>query len=286
MRKDTSKLIDLDALFANAESKQLKETLKESAMAGNVPPEVAARIDLVNKFNFTTHEVDRMTSDEALEEYNKRSSLKESIDIDSILMEWSYRCDKGYPDFNNKHDMIKLQEILDEMGVASPFKRITEAPESSDSKVSAFPATLVAKLKKAGKLEKFKQYLNLFPGGDAIEKVSQGVARICTNKSDEDALVSLFKSTKKLDSILKIDLQTGIYNKLYNVRPSGTGPGEILISWYVEDAMFQGGNVSYDIDYKGQHWEVKSLISASGGNTPAAIDPAKYGGIKFIFISS
>ena len=280
MRKDTSKLIDLDALFANAESKQLKETLKESAMAGNVPPEVAARIDLVNKFNFTTHEVDKMTSDEALEEYNKRSSLKESIDIDSILMEWSYRCDKGYPDFNNKHDMIKLQEILDEMGVASPFKRITEAPESSDSKVSAFPATLVAKLKKAGKLEKFKQYLNLFPGGDAIEKVSQGVARICTNKSDEDALVSLFKSTKKLDSILKIDLQTGIYNKLYNVRPSGTGPGEILISWYVEDAMFQGGNVSYDIDYKGQHWEVKSLISASGGNTPAAIDPAKYGVIS------
>jgi len=47
-------------------------------------------------------------------------------DFDAIVTEWSYRCDKGYPDMKNKSDMIKLQEILNEMGIKSPFKRIEE----------------------------------------------------------------------------------------------------------------------------------------------------------------
>ena len=52
-------------------------------------------------------------------------------DFDAIVTEWSYRCDKGYPDMKNKSDMIKLQEILNEMGVKSPFKQVqlTEADE-------------------------------------------------------------------------------------------------------------------------------------------------------------
>ena len=25
--------------------------------------------------------------------------------IDKILLEWSYRCEKGYPDLNNKEDL-------------------------------------------------------------------------------------------------------------------------------------------------------------------------------------
>jgi len=45
-------------------------------------------------------------------------------DFDAIVTEWSYRCDKGYPDMKNKSDMIKLQEILDEMGIKSPFKQV------------------------------------------------------------------------------------------------------------------------------------------------------------------
>ena len=45
-------------------------------------------------------------------------------DFDAIVTEWSYRCDKGYPDMKNKSDMIKLQEILNEMGIKSPFKQV------------------------------------------------------------------------------------------------------------------------------------------------------------------
>ena len=44
-------------------------------------------------------------------------------DFDAIVTEWSYRCDKGYPDMKNKSDMIKLQEILNEMGGARTARR-------------------------------------------------------------------------------------------------------------------------------------------------------------------
>ena len=52
-------------------------------------------------------------------------------DIDAILTEWSWRCDKGYPDINNPMDKIKLQEVLDEMGVDLPFDRLVEAKPKS-----------------------------------------------------------------------------------------------------------------------------------------------------------
>ena len=33
---------------------------------------------------------------------------KPSPNLDAILQEWTWRCDKGYPDFNNLSDRFKL----------------------------------------------------------------------------------------------------------------------------------------------------------------------------------
>ena len=46
---------------------------------------------------------------------NETTLVQINIDLDSILHEWSWRCDKGYPDYNNLSDRIKLQEVLDEI---------------------------------------------------------------------------------------------------------------------------------------------------------------------------
>lgn len=40
--------------------------------------------------------------------------------LDKILLEWSYRCDKGYPDVNNPADWLVLENVLVEMGIDSP----------------------------------------------------------------------------------------------------------------------------------------------------------------------
>ena len=36
--------------------------------------------------------------------------------IDKILLEWSYRCEKGYPDLNNKNDLTILKNITETLG--------------------------------------------------------------------------------------------------------------------------------------------------------------------------
>ena len=38
--------------------------------------------------------------------------------FDAILMEWAWRCEKGYPDFNNKKDIAALKEVLKEMNLS------------------------------------------------------------------------------------------------------------------------------------------------------------------------
>jgi hypothetical protein len=117
--------VDLDLLF---EQKEIAPVLIE---ASSVPEAVVARISLVDKFNYSQQAVNAMTTNKVLLEYRKQNQLsesKKSIDFDSVLREWAYRCDNGYPEMGNENDMLHLQNILEELGVESPFPKITEAP--------------------------------------------------------------------------------------------------------------------------------------------------------------
>jgi hypothetical protein len=53
------------------------------------------------------------------------------IDLDSILHEWCFRCDKGYPELDDVSDMWHLQNILSERNIENPFPLITETPKKS-----------------------------------------------------------------------------------------------------------------------------------------------------------
>jgi hypothetical protein len=133
MKKDTSNFIDLDIVFSN------NNLHVNDIIENKVPDEVAARIDLVNVYGVAQKAVDSMTTDMVLLEYNNKRNLQNTvvdtnIDIDTILREWSWRCDKGYPDFNNISDRIRLQEVLDELNIPLPFDKISEAPVSPLSK--------------------------------------------------------------------------------------------------------------------------------------------------------
>jgi hypothetical protein len=269
--------------------------LNELLVDNAVPEEVAARIDLVNIYGEDQAVVDNMTTDMVLLEYNTKRDERNTvvdttytnIDLDTILNEWAWRCDKGYPDFNNISDRIRLQEVLDEMGIKLPFDRLDERPADADkvaqqqlakssAEVAKYPKTLLAELQKYDKLGKFQNFINTLPGGMVPSVVLEGITKICTNKTNAVELVKVFKANKQLTALTKINPDTGIYKLLYNIQPKGTGPGEILIAWCIDGTTVQGGNVSYDIDYNGQHWEVKSLIDPNS-NTPYSIDPAKYG---------
>lgn len=79
--------------------------------------------------------------------------------IDKLILEWSWRCEKGYPDINNPADKKVLDKLLAEYGV-SPGKFITEQEdEKSDIKVEDIISLLKAKdteLNDSQKLKIFK----------------------------------------------------------------------------------------------------------------------------------
>lgn len=98
MKKDTSNFIDLDDVF-NKSSNSNQKILSENAVITE------------------TAEVS-----------------KPLPNIESILLEWSWRCDKGYPVWGNPNDMIKLQEVLNEKGIELSFDGLYEASASPTSK--------------------------------------------------------------------------------------------------------------------------------------------------------
>jgi hypothetical protein len=71
---------------------------------------------------------------ESIEIQSTETAVQQSVDpvitfdLDAVLREWSYRCDKGYPEMGNPADMLHLQNILEELGIESPFSKIEEAP--------------------------------------------------------------------------------------------------------------------------------------------------------------
>ena len=272
-------------------------------------------INLDNLLN-SNEEISSEESKEIITETKTTSTSKEpKLDFDAIVTEWSYRCDKGYPDMKNKSDMIKLQEILNEMGIKAPFKRITElTPKEIAAKAKAKKAAK-AKAKKAApkkeldaglagkaklsalvekyknlkvlikylgeldKVEQFEEYMNLLPEANVVSFVASQLAEICAIDTKAKSLADIFKSEKSLTAIKKIKYKSGIYYDLFSIIPGGIGPGEIMVSWVVEGATTQGSSLSFDIDYNNKHYEVKALenADAKGSWKYSSIRPAKYG---------
>jgi hypothetical protein len=204
MRKDTSNFIDLDSLF-NQESKP--QTLTES----------------VNEKKVITETV----------------TSKPKPDTDAILAEWSWRCDKGYPDFNDKSDMIKLQEVLDEMGIELPFNRIQES-----------------KLTKSG-----KEIYDIMSNPDIglrKEALSLLQAKIATLSEKEQLEVRSKLRTLTLDKFVSGGWKT--FEKFFDITIQGFGRGELMCVMAIKDSR-SGGTAEKDLFIasgpKSGMWEVK-----------------------------
>ena len=201
MKKDISKSIDLDALFAKPKVDAAKEIITES------------------KTTSATNEP--------------------FLDYDAIVTEWSYRCDKGYPDMNNKSDIIKLQEVLDEMGIKLPFERIQEA-----------------KLTKSGK-EIYEIMSNPDIGlrKEALA-LMQGIIAKLSEKEQTEVRSKL--RTLTLDKFVAGGWKT--FEKFFDVTIQGFGRGELMCVMAIKDSR-SGGTAEKDLFIssgpKSGMWEVK-----------------------------
>ena len=198
-------------------------------------------------------------------------------------------------DFNN---YLKRNQIE---GMASIFEKLTSDESETEYSVmsydkfmitesvineakSQYPKelnTLISLLSGAGKLNAFDEFVNNLPGKargqfiDFLVKLSADTS----SKIYLPQMVEDFKKYKKIDALEKVDLMQGYYKLMWPTRPEGIGPGELLIGWIIKGATVQGSSESFDIDYNGGKYEVKSLIIIKDNKmspSPNSIDGAKY----------
>jgi len=57
------------------------------------------------------------------------------VNIDALLKEWAYRCEKGYPDMDSPSDLRVLKSILTEQGISFPLvEDLVSAQQAPDTK--------------------------------------------------------------------------------------------------------------------------------------------------------
>ena len=55
------------------------------------------------------------------------------VNIDNLVNEWAYRCEKGYPNMDSPSDLRLLKVILKEEGITMPqFQQVISEEEKSD----------------------------------------------------------------------------------------------------------------------------------------------------------
>ena len=100
------------------------------------------------------------------------------VNIDALLSEWAYRCEKGYPDMDSPSDLRVLKSILKEQGISLPeFQEqvIVEEEEKTSKRSSTSVVQLIQKMSKEGVLkdkhiEFLTKYLNSRPFQEAIDE--------------------------------------------------------------------------------------------------------------------
>jgi hypothetical protein len=183
--------------------------------------------------------------------------------FDAILMEWSWRCEKGYPDFNNKKDILALKEVLKEMNLPIPDSLITEAEPVNDPTLaddlesSEFYKNLSAEQKKL---------LPLFIIDIPLGQLANSVTKLLVSLKGAEAkkYAKAFKSIVDIKSLTTSAVTNNYTNwkPLWDLNIGGAmGRGELYIAFMVKDAVAQGSSQSFDIETSQGKYEVKSLDS-------------------------
>ena len=141
--------------------------------------------------------------------------------LDKILLEWSYRCEKGYPDINNQED-LKIFEKLFELNLKEEVSKKNSAAAAEDFVNS--PAA------NANSITKFKsgKYVNRI-SSIKLKDLDQIKKMLIThfNLSDED--INLYQAGQGLaarDSVPGFEINTKKFGPVYiavSTSKKGTG---------------------------------------------------------------
>ena len=161
--------------------------------------------------------------------------------FDAILMEWSWRCEKGYPDFDNKKDIAALREVLKEMNLSENLllEKAAALPKSNifnkeylDKLYPKHSAAIMKAFREAGPAE-INKVLPLF--GTIID-IDTLMTTIGTYKSNK-----LFKALYTISSVSGKEGEEADTS-----GRGGLGKGEVLSVLLTKDGE-SGGTAGTDL---------------------------------------
>jgi hypothetical protein len=195
------------------------------------------------------------------------------MNIDLILTEWCFRLPKGYPTQSKDYEV--LYHVLIETAKVTPehARQIVERAKGNvkdhiveslkiDSIENQFLSTAI---QEAGKENEFIKFLSLLPVAAELPTL-----KFLNNLSYKDAqqFANLLYSENEVSERLlnTINFKSGLTGRLFELRPTGLGKGEILLTTLIRDSFIQGGNVSYDLNVNGAKYEVKDYSNPEKPN--------------------
>ena len=198
--------------------------------------------------------------------------------LDKILLEWSYRCDKGYPDVNNPADWLVLENVLVEMGIELPFERIVEAPKTQPTTVKAKikTATLKDAMKSPEDLGSYLTNKYVYPGQD-IKGIEQFYDKLQLPKYSSLLPIVLNGGKKKLtDTSYELTSSEQSLLELISstIQLSNGEPSEfwfaIMYNGKVKGGVAGETGIVSDVDVKDSGVSLKNY--GRGGEMPSSID--------------
>jgi hypothetical protein len=155
--------------------------------------------------------------------------------IDKLLLEWSWRCEKGYPDINNPADKKVLDKLLKEYNILLENTPTTAPQKNIQNPFSQKVSEVGKKLSK----EILQIYNTLSPQVQA--QVNQEV---------EKHTISSFKNN--------ISRLSTIFAPFFNISNEGAGRGELLPLFTIKGSK-SGGTADKDVLVGSDVIEVKEL---------------------------
>ena len=155
--------------------------------------------------------------------------------IDKVLLEWSLKTDKGYPDLNSKEDMDLFESMF---GI-----RLNEDEEKPQDSL----------------LKRFEQKLN-----SASPNTTESALKIYSGL-DENRKAEIDKHLDKYSiKGLKDNLNqvANIFSPFFNIEEKGVGRGELLPLLAIKDSK-SGGTAEKDIIVNKEILEVKELDNSN-----------------------
>lgn len=186
------------------------------------------------------------------------------MNIDLILTEWCFRLPKGYPTCSKDYEVL-YQVLLESAKITSDeARRIVERAQGLQTKIitesieidSIQNRTLIDAVNEAGKIEEFRDFLNLLPT-EADALTLKYLNKLTYERAVEFA--NLLYSQINIDeqTVNQVNYKTGVGAELFNLEPKGMGKGEIFLAATFQGAQAQGGGQSFDLLSNSKRYEVK-----------------------------